>query len=62
MFLNLRDKLKLLGLLQDSRNVSAEEGLAMRLRIPRHGTTQRIICDLLAQIANQERGGGNKIR
>nr|XP_043639264.1 protein ALP1-like [Erigeron canadensis] len=45
VFLNLCDKLKLLGLLQDSRNVSIEEGMAMTLRILCHGNTQREVSD-----------------
>lgn len=45
MFLNLCDNLKMLGLLQDSSNVSIEEGLAMGLRILCHGTRQRMISD-----------------
>lgn len=45
VFLNLCDKLKLLGLLQDSRDVSVEEALGITLRILGHGTTQRVISD-----------------
>ncbi|KAK9047825.1 hypothetical protein SSX86_033213 [Deinandra increscens subsp. villosa] len=45
VFLNLCDKLKLLGLLQHSRDVSVEEGLAMTLRILCHGNKQREISD-----------------
>lgn len=43
MFLNLCDKLKMLSLLQDSMDVSVEEGLVMSLRILCHGTRKRMV-------------------
>ena len=45
VFWNLCDKLKMMELLKDTRDVSVEEGLAMSLRILCHGTRQRIISD-----------------
>ena len=45
VFLNLCDRLKLFSLLQDSRNVSVNEGLVMGLRILCDGTKKRIIRD-----------------
>ena len=45
VFLNLCDKMKQLGLLKDSRNVSVEEGMAMSLHILCHGTRQRMVSD-----------------
>ena len=44
VFLNLCDKLKMMDLLQDCKEVSVE-GLAMSLRILCHGTRQRMISD-----------------
>ena len=35
----------MMGLLQDRKEVSVEEGLSMSLRILCHGTTQHLISD-----------------
>lgn len=45
VFLNLCDKLKMMDLLQDRKDVSVEEGLAMSLRILCHSDAQRMVAD-----------------
>ena len=43
VFLNLCDKLKMMDLLQDCKEISVEEGMTISLWILCHDTTQRII-------------------
>ena len=45
VFRNLCDRMKMLRLLKDQRDVSVEEGVAMRLAILYHGTRQRIVAE-----------------
>lgn len=45
VFRNLCDRLKMMHVLQDSRNVSAEEGLAMGLSVLCHKIGQRVVAE-----------------
>ena len=45
VFINLCDKIKMMGLLKDQRDVSVEKGVAMGLAILCHGTHQRIVVE-----------------
>ena len=45
VFRNLCDRMKMMGLLKDQRDVIVEEGVAMGLAILCHGTHQRIVVE-----------------
>ena len=45
VFRTLCDRVRMMELLKDSREVSVEEGVAMALYILCHGTTQRIVAE-----------------
>ena len=45
VFVNLCNRLKLMGLLKDNKNVSVEEGVAMGLAVLCHSTRQRLVAE-----------------